>query len=54
MDAGSNRLPSGVTATTTLDQSNPGATTEGLRVKRDADYIFHELTRSIWDPIWAV
>ena len=47
MDAGSSNSPAGATGPSTLGQRNPGATTEGLRVKKDADYIFHELTRSI-------
>ena len=54
MNAGSSNSPSSVTAASTLGERNPGTTTEGPRVKRDADYIFHELTRSICPQCKAV
>ena len=54
MDEGSSSSPAGVNAPGTLGQRNPNATSERLRVKRDADYIFHELTRSICPQCKAV
>ena len=50
----SSNSPAGVTGPGALGQRKPGSATEGLRVKKDADYIFHELTRSICPQCKAV
>ena len=54
MDVGGSNSPAETADNITQDPVEPRATIAGLRVKQDADFIFHELTRSICPQCKAV